>query len=149
MDEVSIEQGNWVWSSAHRQSGQIVERVDLWGEVTLRIWLPQSDSVVRVRESEVEPVGVAPPVNESRLRFVLAASRIANLLAEDVLLAPVDSTVIPLPPPTPCSSQGGVTGSDPGPACRRGRSGEDNRGRPDHPGTQAPGAGQAGPRGGT
>ena len=47
----------------------------------------------------------------SRIRYVLYAARIANLLSEDVLLAPASASVIPLPHQLEGASPRRITGS--------------------------------------
>jgi superfamily II DNA/RNA helicase len=89
--------GDWVWSMQHGDAGQVVAVEELWGLRTLRLWLPTSDSIVRVMSDAVASVGDRPPPNEHDLSFVAAASRIADALSTDALLAPVESKVIPLP----------------------------------------------------
>lgn len=87
----------WLWSDRHRQVVRLEERVGLWGDEAIRIWLPQEDSIVRVKPSDVRELDSADVGNADRIRFALCAARIANLTYEDVLLAPCDAAVIPLP----------------------------------------------------
>ena len=91
------EHGTWVWSIPHRQPAKVEERFDLWGDEALRLWLPQDDTFVRVRASEVRPLEASDLGHVERVKFTLCAARLANLAFEDVLLAPSDSAVIPLP----------------------------------------------------
>lgn len=87
----------WVWSIPHRRPVKVDDRSDLWGDVALRVWLPQDDNFVCIRASEVRPLEVSDLGNADRIRFALCAARLANLAFEDVLLAPSDTAVIPLP----------------------------------------------------
>jgi len=89
--------GEWVWSTQHGEVGQVVGVEILWGQCTLRLWLPARDATVRVSESAVSAVADRQPPSEHELVFVAAASRIADALATDQLLAPLESNVIPLP----------------------------------------------------
>ena len=89
--------GEWVWSTQHGEAGQVVAVEDLWGMRTLRLWLPARDATVRVSDSAVSTVDGRRPPTEHELVFVAAASRIADALATDQLLAPLESNVIPLP----------------------------------------------------
>lgn len=89
--------GTWVWSLSHRQPAKVEERLTLWGDEALRLWLPQDDTLVRVRASEVRPLEATDLGHVERVKFTLCAARLANLAFEDVLLAPSDSAVIPLP----------------------------------------------------
>lgn len=89
--------GDWVWSKHHGEAGQVVAVEELWGLRTLRLWLPSSDSTVRVTSDTVSTVAERPAPNEHELSFIAAAARIADTLSTDALLAPVESKVIPLP----------------------------------------------------
>jgi len=89
--------GTWLWSDRHFQQVRVEERLGLWGDEAIRIWLPQEDAIVRVRPSDLREMDSADVGNADRIRFALCAARIANLTYEDVLLAPCDAAVIPLP----------------------------------------------------
>ena len=92
-----ISEDTWIWSLPHQQPARIEERVALWGDEALRIWLPQEDAIVRVRPSDVRPLAAGDVGNVDRIKYALFAARLANLAHEDVLIAPSDSAVIPLP----------------------------------------------------
>lgn len=87
----------WIWSLPHQQVARVEERIALWGDEALRIWLPNEDAIVRVRPSDVRPVMADDVGHSDRIRYALFAARLANLSYEDVLIAPSDSAVIPLP----------------------------------------------------
>ncbi len=89
--------GDWVWSTQHGEVGQVVALEDLWGVRALRVWLPAREATVRVSETAIAPVADRKPAGEHELIFVAAAARIADVLATDQLLAPLESNVIPLP----------------------------------------------------
>jgi hypothetical protein len=92
-----IEANSWYYSTDHGQVCQVIEAQTLWGETTCRVWLPGRDSVVRIpasRLKSVEDVGAGSP---DSIAYITAAARVADALTQDVLLAPIESTVIPLP----------------------------------------------------
>ena len=92
-----IEANSWYYSTDHGQVCQVIEAQTLWGETTCRAWLPGRDSVVRIpasRLKSVEDVGAGSP---DSIAYITAAARVADALTQDVLLAPIESTVIPLP----------------------------------------------------
>ena len=92
-----IEANSWYYSTDHGQVCQVIEAQTLWGETTCRVWLPSRDSVVRIpasRLKSVEDVGAGSP---DSIAYITAAARVADALTQDVLLAPIESTVIPLP----------------------------------------------------
>jgi superfamily II DNA or RNA helicase len=92
-----FETGQWLWSIEHRQPCKVVEASRLWDDATYHVWLPATESVVRATPDRLKPLDAAEAGNASRIRYVLYAARIANLLSEDVLLAPASASVIPLP----------------------------------------------------
>jgi len=93
----------WVWSKLHQEHAKIVERLDLWDSPACRIWLPNRDAIVLVPASDLSPISgdgasiAMAPTEEARVRYLLMAARLSNLLTEDILLAPIDASVIPLP----------------------------------------------------
>jgi len=92
-----FEPGQWLWSIEHRQPCKVVEVSHLWDDATYHVWLPGSESVVRATPDCLKLLDAAEAGHPARIRYVLYAARIANLLSEDVLLAPASASVIPLP----------------------------------------------------
>jgi hypothetical protein len=45
--------GQWFYTLEHGQPCQVVEALKLWDRTTYRVWLPESDSIVRVGEGEI------------------------------------------------------------------------------------------------
>jgi superfamily II DNA or RNA helicase len=89
--------GHWIWAVDHGQIGQVIETQTLWGETTCRVWLPGRDSVVRIPASRLSAVDGAATGSPDGIAYVAAAARVADALTQDVLLAPIESSVIPLP----------------------------------------------------
>jgi SNF2 family DNA or RNA helicase len=89
--------GNWVWSEEHSQSCQVIEAQTLWGNTTYRVWLPTQDVVVRLSSTQLKPLSAAQPPSADQITYIATAARIADALTQDVLLAPIESSVIPLP----------------------------------------------------
>ncbi|MBN1611550.1 MAG: DEAD/DEAH box helicase family protein [Polyangiaceae bacterium] len=89
--------GEWAWSLEHQQVCRVVEIQDLWGERLYRVWLPANDAIVRVRESQLRPPGETARRGSTWLAYLTAAARVADALTQDVLLAPIEASVIPLP----------------------------------------------------
>jgi len=95
----------WFYSSSYDSPCKVIEETTLWGQTVCRVWLPHPDSVVRVSKGDLKPFSfeINPEKESHRLRYVASAARINDLLgrSEDshgpVLLAPMDSNVIPLP----------------------------------------------------
>ena len=89
--------GAWLWSEDHQQLCKVVETQTLWGNTFHRVWLPTQDTVVRVPADKLKPLTKAGLYEASKITYIAAAARIADALTQDVLLAPIESSVIPLP----------------------------------------------------
>ncbi|MCP4662280.1 MAG: DEAD/DEAH box helicase family protein [bacterium] len=89
--------GQWAWSLEHQQVCKIVETQDLWGDTRYRVWVPAKDAVVRIPASQLQPVAESAPRGSAWLSYLTAAARVADALTQDVLLAPIEASVIPLP----------------------------------------------------
>jgi superfamily II DNA or RNA helicase len=89
--------GEWAWSISHDEPCRVIEVDHLWDAAVVRVWLPTRDAVVRISENGLRALdGDFDDVPE-RLTFIAAASRIADTLASDALIAPLEGSVIPLP----------------------------------------------------
>ncbi|MFZ4801913.1 MAG: DEAD/DEAH box helicase [Chlorobium sp.] len=97
---------SWCYSSIHHSPCKVIEEQTLWGQPVCRVWLPNQDAVVRVPRSALQPMNVAlrPEIEAHRIGYIAAAAKVVEVLeggsnASDghVLLAPMESNVIPLP----------------------------------------------------
>jgi superfamily II DNA or RNA helicase len=89
--------GEWLWNDERRQPCKVVECSRLWEDTTYTIWLPATESVVRVTANKLKSFDFGDTAYSPRIRYILFASRISNLLNQDTLLAPASAAVIPLP----------------------------------------------------
>lgn len=96
----------WQYSTVHNSACKVIEEQTLWGQTVCRVWLPNQDAVVRVPRSTLRPLSadLQPEIEAWRIAYVAAAAKVAEVLegstsAADghVLLAPMESHVIPLP----------------------------------------------------
>ena len=92
-----INANSWYFSPDHGQLCQVIETQTLWGETTCRVWLPGRDSVVRVPATRLASLEDSGTGTADGIAYVASAARIADALTQDVLLAPIESSVIPLP----------------------------------------------------
>jgi len=92
-----IDANSWYYSPDHGQLCQVIEAQTLWGETTCRVWLPGRDSVVRIPASRLKSLESAGTGSPDDIAYVAAAARVADDLTQDILLAPIESSVIPLP----------------------------------------------------
>jgi len=96
----------WRYSITHNCPCKIIEEQTLWGQTVCRIWLPNQDAIIRVPSSTLRPLNalIQPEMEALRISYVAAAAKVAEVLEcststseGHVLLAPMESNVIPLP----------------------------------------------------
>lgn len=102
-----MHQSPWQYSIVHNSACKVIEEQTLWGQAVCRVWLPNQDVVVRVPRSALRPLitDLRPEIESGRIAYIAAAAKVAEVLegstssASDghVLLAPMESNVIPLP----------------------------------------------------
>jgi len=70
----------------------------LWDGLFYYVWIPDLDIFLRLHSEKVKPLdSTIALINEDKICYLAAASRISDALSQDVLLAPMESSVIPLP----------------------------------------------------
>jgi superfamily II DNA or RNA helicase len=96
----------WQYSTTHNGACKIIEEQTLWGQTVCRIWLPNQDAIVKVPSSSLRPLDnkLQPMIEAGRITYVAAAAKVAEVLEGSssgadghVLLAPMETNVIPLP----------------------------------------------------
>jgi superfamily II DNA or RNA helicase len=92
-----LQVGEWAWSQAHQQHVKVIESSALWGQSFYRVWLQQQDSVVKVPAKDLTQATNILTPSAHYITYIGVAAKIANAQREDILLAPVESNVIPLP----------------------------------------------------
>ena len=88
--------GDWCWFVRQATPCRIVERQDVWGEIAYRVWLPAKNTVVRARAQDLDELAAVCPVVEQILHTA-AAAKLLDALEDNLLLAPIQSSVVPLP----------------------------------------------------
>lgn len=88
---------NWCYSLDHKELCRVIETQTLWGETICRVWMPNKNAVVRISASQLKPLSEITIDNKHQIAYLAAAARVADALTQDVLLAPIESPVIPLP----------------------------------------------------
>lgn len=89
--------GDWLWSEQHNQACRVLDIQQAWGVMSYRVWLPEPDRVLVLPASAVRSLGEAGRLSGDSICYIAAAARVADALAEDVLLAPIGAMVTPLP----------------------------------------------------
>ena len=96
----------WHYSTIHNCPCKIIDKQTLWGQDICRVWLPNQDAVVRLPCSALRPIDsdISPEIQSQRISYIASAAKISELLEGNsgvheghVLLAPMESNVIPLP----------------------------------------------------
>jgi len=96
----------WQYSTVHNSACKVIEEQTLWGQTVCHIWLPNQDAVVRVPRSALRSLSadLQPEIEAGCIAYVAAAAKVAEVLEGStsafdghVLLAPMESNVIPLP----------------------------------------------------
>lgn len=88
--------GEWCWHERHATPCRVVDREEIWGETAYRVWLPGKDAVVRARSRDLIPLDSIQPTVEHILHTATAA-KLLDALEDNLLLAPIQSSVVPLP----------------------------------------------------
>jgi len=97
---------SWQYSTIHNSPCKVIEKQTLWGQTVYRVWLPNQEAVVRVPESALRPLSseLQEDTEADRISYIAAAAKVAEVLEGSnreadghVLLAPMESNVIPLP----------------------------------------------------
>ena len=92
-----ISVGSWAFSPAHGESVRILDVETVWNHTVYQVWIPR---LAHGRTSSRRIPGPGPTHEGDRPRpiaYAVAAARIADALTQDVLLAPLEAGVIPLP----------------------------------------------------
>ncbi len=101
-DKFVFKIGDWIWIQddgfeGKGQAGRVIEANSLWGIISYRVWLVQSETVVKVDADHVSPYSASNSITPESIGYLAAAARVAASQQEEVLLAPMGSNVIPLP----------------------------------------------------
>jgi hypothetical protein len=92
-----IKDQEWYYTPDHDETCLIIDTQTLWGESTCCVWLSGSDSVVRVPAVGLKLLKSAGNGSPDDIAYVAAATRVADALTWNVLLALIESSVIQLP----------------------------------------------------
>jgi len=90
------EVGQWCWHQPQGEACRILERDDLWGRTSYRVWLPAKDAVLRAQSQDLRPLSKAQP-KPDQILFTATAAKLLDAMEDNLLLAPIQSSVVPLP----------------------------------------------------
>jgi len=97
MSELKFNTGDWAWSQSYQQLAKIIESSALWNANYYRIWLQQQDTIVKVPVDDLISPEEKQDISAHFITYLTIAAKVSNAQQEDVLLAPIESNVIPLP----------------------------------------------------
>jgi SNF2 family DNA or RNA helicase len=89
--------GSWAWHARAREPVRIIEVDNLWGQTIYLVGRVGAAGLERVPASDLELLEARRDHNLDRLLVAVAAARVADAITQDVLLAPLEAGVIPLP----------------------------------------------------
>lgn len=89
--------GRWAFSAAHGESVRILDVETVWNPTVYQVWIPRLATVERVPAESLAPVQPTKTSGLDGITWAIAAARIADALNQDVLVAPLEAGVIPLP----------------------------------------------------
>jgi superfamily II DNA or RNA helicase len=89
--------GSWAFSAAHGESVRILDVETVWNHTAYQVWIPRLATVERVPAESLAPTQPTTVTGLDRITYAVVAARIADALTQDVLLAPLEAGVIPLP----------------------------------------------------
>jgi superfamily II DNA or RNA helicase len=93
---IELAVGDWCWHVRVASPCRVVDRQEVWGEIAFRVWLPTKDAVVRARSQDLSQLNSIQPT-VSHILHTVAAAKLLDALEDNLLLAPIQSSVVPLP----------------------------------------------------
>ena len=88
--------GDWCWHKRQATPCQVVDRQEFWGDTVYRVWLPTRDAVVRVRSVDLDAID-SVQLSVDHVLHTVSAAKLLDALEDNLLLAPIQSSVVPLP----------------------------------------------------
>lgn len=95
-DGTSFGVGEWCWHARHAAPCRIIDCETVWGETTYRVWLPSRDAVVRTKSRDLNQLSSVEP-SVDQVLHAAASAKLLDALEDNLLLAPIQSNVVPLP----------------------------------------------------
>ncbi|MDL1899494.1 helicase [Anaerolineae bacterium CFX9] len=93
-----MQSGQWIWIESEHSVAKVIDVQTLWETTTYRVWLPTLDEIKTFSAAQIAPLTIENAgLNADHIAYLVAAARITDALNGDILLAPLTSSVIPLP----------------------------------------------------
>jgi len=87
----------WAWSDQHGEACRVLQTETLWGETLCRVWLPSRGAIAQVHAERLRPLAQATHASRAHIIYAAAAARVADGLAGNILLAPLEASILLLP----------------------------------------------------
>lgn len=88
--------GDFVFDTIANANVQVLEKIEVWGYVSYKVFNPATDHVYKANEEQLSASGCTLQYNENYLRYVTLLSKIKNETAGG-FLSSLASGIIPLP----------------------------------------------------
>ncbi len=88
---------DWLFSLNHGQLCLAIETNTLWSKTVCRVWLPEENTVAQLPASGLKSLEAPPDTSSDQIAYIAAAARVADAFTQDMLLAPIEASVISLP----------------------------------------------------
>jgi len=92
-----VNEPEWVWSKEHHQPVRVLEKLEVWGKTTFVVFVPTENAVRRVAEDAIVPLERRGASSLNEIVYAAAAARVSDTLAQDILIAPLGSSLLLLP----------------------------------------------------
>jgi hypothetical protein len=134
--------GDFAFDKTAGTSVQVLEKIDVWGYVSYKVFNPATGRVYKVNEEQLNTEKSEVSYDENYLRYVTLLSKIKNETAGG-LLSSLSSGIIPLPHQLHVLNRADVHKQHPLYSGGRGWPRKNYRGWDDHQGTESKRTGQA------
>lgn len=91
-----LQTGDIVFDKQSECNVQILEKIDVWGYISYKVFNSATGKVYKVNEDQLTLIGETGKYNEDYLRYVILLSKIKNETAGGILSS-LSSGIIPLP----------------------------------------------------
>ena len=97
MNKLPQKVGDWIWSTPNEEPAHIVSIEKVWGTQNIKVWLISTNQIVTLSPGQVTGLEGKGVTTKPELVYILAATKILDLLNSDTPIAPLLADIIPLP----------------------------------------------------
>jgi superfamily II DNA or RNA helicase len=96
-EQLNMQKDQWLFSKDHNQVCRVIETQTLWGVGISLVYIPGLDLITRIPGDRLEPLERHAAISKHGIIEKAAVAKISEALSQNTLLAPITSSVIPLP----------------------------------------------------